>query len=112
MLDSGPKTGEKKMNMLMHLWRSKVKHQLLGNYLKEARVKKKLSQWDVAKKMGYTTPQFISNVERGISSPPLNALKMLVDLYDLSPKDLMQVISEEQERILKQNLSKLRKALG
>ncbi len=89
-----------------------VKYESLGSFLKEARVNKSLSQWDVAKKIGYSSPQFISNLERGISSPPLKLLKVLVDLYDVSPKELVQVIAEEQERILKQNMTKLKKALG
>ena len=88
-----------------------VKYPSLGTFLKEARVARNLSQWDVAKKIGYSSPQFISNLERGISSPPLKLLRVLVDLYEISPRELVQVIAEEQERILKQNLVKLRKAL-
>jgi transcriptional regulator with XRE-family HTH domain len=89
-----------------------VKHRSLGNYLKNARTKKNLSQWDVAKKLGYSSPQFISNLERGISSPPLKVLRTLVDLYSLSPKEVVEVIADEQEKILKQHLAKLRKALA
>jgi transcriptional regulator with XRE-family HTH domain len=88
-----------------------VKYKTLGAYLKNARNKSNLSQWDVAKKIGYSSPQFISNLERGISSPPLKVLKILVDLYDISPREILEVIAEEQERILKRNLIKLRKAL-
>jgi transcriptional regulator with XRE-family HTH domain len=91
---------------------STVKYQSLGIFLRDARLKKNYSQWDVAKKIGYSSPQFISNLERGISSPPLKLLRVLVDLYDMSPRELLQVITEEQERILKQNLSKLKKALS
>lgn len=83
----------------------------LGAYLKDARIKSGLSQNDVAKKLGYTSPQFISNFERGLSSPPLKNLKTLVELYDLSQDDLVSVIFQEQERVLNENIIKLRKAL-
>ena len=49
--------------------------QKLGPFLKKARSKMGLSQRDVADKLGYTSPQFISNVERGLCSPPLKKLK-------------------------------------
>ena len=39
----------------------------LGDYLKSKRENASLSQGDVAKKLKYTSPQFISNWERGIS---------------------------------------------
>lgn len=41
----------------------------LGTYLKNAREYSGRSQGTVAKELGFTSPQFISNVERGISRP-------------------------------------------
>ncbi len=49
--------------------------------LKEKRVAAGFSQRDVSDKLGYSTPQFISNWERGVSLPPLGKLKRLEDLY-------------------------------
>lgn len=40
-----------------------------------------LSQADVSNAIGYTTPQFISNWERGVSVPPVSAVRKLADLY-------------------------------
>ena len=57
-----------------------------GIYLRKLREKQKLSQGEVATAMGYKSPQFISNWERGLSSPPLKALVKLADIYDI-PKE-------------------------
>ena len=40
--------------------------QVLGDYLQSKRMKVGLSQGDVATKLGYSSPQFISNFERGL----------------------------------------------
>jgi len=61
---------------------------MLADFLKQKRVAAGLSQRDVADKLGYSTPQFISNWERGVSHPPINALKKLGELYKVSADDL------------------------
>lgn len=79
--------------------------QVLGDFLQSKRVKAGLSQGDVATKLGYSSPQFISNFERGLCAPPLNKLKMLVQLYDLAGEEVLKLMMKEHER-------HLRKALG
>lgn len=64
----------------------------IGKYLKEKRVAKGLSQGDVAKKLGYTTSQFISNWERGESNPPLNTLRKIAEVYEISPDELFDFV--------------------
>lgn len=64
---------------------------MLADFLKQKRVSAGLSQRDVADKLGYSTPQFISNWERGVSHPPINALKKLGELYKVSADDLFEV---------------------
>ncbi|MEQ1875682.1 MAG: helix-turn-helix transcriptional regulator [Bdellovibrionia bacterium] len=92
--------------------KSRTKHDNLGTFLQEARTRSNLSQWDVAKKLGYTSPQFISNLERGISSPPLKVLKVLVDMYGISSKELLDVITIEQERVMETCIRRIKKALA
>ena len=53
----------------------------MKDFLKSARIRAKLSQRDVSNKLGYTTAQFISNWERGISTPPIKDLKTLCRMY-------------------------------
>lgn len=78
---------------------------VLGDFLQSKRVKAGLSQGDVATKLGYSSPQFISNFERGLCAPPLNKLKLLVQLYGLNGDEVLKLMLKEQEK-------HLRKALG
>ena len=64
---------------------------MLADFLKEKRVAAGLSQKDVADKLGYSTPQFISNWERGVSHPPINALKKIGEMYKVSADELFEV---------------------
>ncbi|MEK6773987.1 MAG: helix-turn-helix transcriptional regulator [Bdellovibrionota bacterium] len=63
----------------------------LGKILKEKRKKIGASQAEVAKKLGYSSPQFISNWERGLSAPPVTSLRTLASLYKISPENLFQI---------------------
>jgi hypothetical protein len=75
-------------------------HQNLGRYLRSKRLATGFTQSDIADKLGYSSPQFISNFERGLCSPPLRHLKALVKLYRLNPKELIQLIISEQKSVL------------
>ena len=66
--------------------------EVLAQFLKEKRVQSGLSQKDVATKLGYSTSQFISNWERGISHPPLNTLRSLSNLYKINPDEMFDVL--------------------
>lgn len=57
--------------------------------LKSSRRGAKLSQRDVAKNLGYTSAQFVSNWERGLSSPPVETLPKLCELYKCKPMPLI-----------------------
>ena len=69
-------------------------HQEIGEELKRLRVKAGLKQKEVASKLGYSTPQFISNWERGISSPPVKSIKTLAGIYKTSPEKLFLKIQK------------------
>ncbi|OFZ31804.1 MAG: transcriptional regulator [Bdellovibrionales bacterium RIFCSPHIGHO2_01_FULL_40_29] len=64
----------------------------LAKFLKEKRTQANLSQKDVATKLGYSTSQFISNWERGISQPPIHTLRTLAQMYAVSPDQMFQVL--------------------
>ena len=72
----------------------------LGKFLRASRMAAKLSQAKVSKELGYSSPQFISNWERGISSPPLKALPKIAQLYRISPEELVNVIIDETKDVL------------
>lgn len=67
----------------------------LAQFLKENRTTSGLSQKDVATKLGYSTSQFISNWERGISQPPINTLRTLANMYKVTAEQMFNVLLEE-----------------
>jgi len=57
---------------------------VLGIILKKMREAIGLSQTEVAKMLGYTTAQFVSNWERGIINPPIATMKSLETIYKVT----------------------------
>lgn len=81
----------------------------LSSYLKEKRIESGLSQLDVAKVLGYSSPQFVSNWERGLVSPPLETIAVLVELYKVPPSEVIEYILKETKAYLEANLKPKRK---
>ncbi len=68
----------------------KYKYATEGAVLREIREAANLTQKDVSDHLGYTSPQFISNTERGICRFPVKNLKLLGKLY--GKKQILRVI--------------------
>jgi transcriptional regulator with XRE-family HTH domain len=81
-----------------------AKPKTLAAFLKQAREKAELSQRQVADELGYQSAQFISNWERGISSPPMKTLKQLGELYYVSAEDLYEIMVEDTLRRVEADL--------
>lgn len=67
----------------------------LADFLKDARVRTGFSQKEVADKLRYSSAQFVSNWERGVSSPPLKAVRKLATMYKVTEEDLFEVMLKE-----------------
>jgi transcriptional regulator with XRE-family HTH domain len=72
----------------------------LGEYLQEMRIKSDLTQREVSLELGYSSAQFISNFERGISSPPLKKLKELIRMYKMPIEKVMGLVLEGEREVL------------
>lgn len=79
-----------------------IREKIIGTFLREHRIKSGLTQGDVAKLLKYTTPQFVSNWERGVSQPPMDVLPQLSQRYGIDPDEFVRVFSLYQEEMLKQ----------
>ena len=64
----------------------------LPEFLQQSRANAGFTQKDISKKLGYTSPQFISNWERGVSQPPLNVIHKLIKLYSINRDELFDVL--------------------
>ena len=84
----------------------------LNDYLRQKRVDSGLSQLDVARELGYSSPQFVSNWERGLVSPPLETIAVLIDLYKIPASEVVGKILEETRDYLESNLGKKKKSKG
>lgn len=72
-----------------------------GNQWKTLREKAGLTQRDVSDALGYSTPQFISNVERGRCRFPVQKLPKIKKLYRLSTDQVIDLfLSEERLSLL------------
>lgn len=64
----------------------------LAGFLKEKRVSVGLTQSEVAKKLGYSSPQFVSNWERGLANPPVFVLRDLTKMYKVSADQMFDLL--------------------
>jgi transcriptional regulator with XRE-family HTH domain len=78
----------------------------MSEYLKTKRVSSGLTQGDVATKLGYTSAQFVSNWERGLSLPPIVTLKKICGLYKISQDEMYSNLVDHSVRELKMDLEK------
>lgn len=76
----------------------------LGKLLKDARQKAGFTQRDISDRLGYSSAQFISNIERGISVVPLDLLPRLIKIYKVSVRSVEEILMQGQERNLKKKL--------
>lgn len=78
----------------------------LGVFLKETRETKAMTQAAVSERLGYSSPQFISNIERGISVVPLKSLARMITLYKANPESVLKIIIESQKKLLREKLTR------
>jgi transcriptional regulator with XRE-family HTH domain len=81
----------------------------LGDFLRECRHSVNMSQEEVALKLGYSERHFISRMENGRVSLPLNKIKDIAELYRIPLHDLVDAVIEEQNRLLR---LRIKKAIG
>ena len=60
----------------------------LSKYLREKRVSVAMTQQQAGKMLGYEKSQFLSNLERGTSKPPLEVLKRMCEVYKISREEM------------------------
>ena len=88
----------------------------LGAFLKESRHKRHLSQSEVADALKYDSPQYISDWERGVSSPPMKKIAQIAHILHVNTDRIFELLLEcskqKLEADLFQQYSKVRKKMS
>lgn len=77
----------------------------LGALIREYRVKKELTQLNLAEKLGYDSTQFVSLFERGLSKVPHNVLGQLIIILGIPEKKVLDTLMKAYEVNLKFEIS-------
>lgn len=64
----------------------------LNAYLMEKRLEAKLTQGEVAYRLGLSSPQYISNIERNLCKPSLETVNQLIGMYKLDKKHVIDLL--------------------
>jgi transcriptional regulator with XRE-family HTH domain len=78
----------------------------LGFYLRQKRELVNLTQAQVAEAVGYTTAQYVSNWERGASSPPAQGLRKLVKILHIDRREILDILVAIDRTKWEQTLSR------
>ena len=77
---------------------------ILGDFLKAKREKAGLTQKQVADRLDYSTPQFISSWERAEREPPMNVIWRLASIYHISAEKIFEVMLDYRQQMIEQEL--------
>lgn len=78
---------------------------LLGDFFRKARIKAKVKQIDIAR-ASEVHPQFISNIERGVCSPPGHIIVAYAELCQISSKKIVKLILLEKRAWIEEAIIK------
>jgi len=75
-----------------------------GTFLAKKRLEAGLSQDALRRVLGYDSPQYVSNWERGLCAPPLKKLPVLTKALNIPIEDVIEMLTRETESYLRANL--------
>lgn len=78
----------------------------LADFLKNIRTTAGLTQKEVSQTLGYKSSQFVSNWERGLSSPPIGTLRKLCAIYKASEETMFTMVRDIAIRNLEEDLKR------
>lgn len=67
----------------------------IGQFLAKRRTELNITQSDLSRSLGYSSPQFVSNWERGLCSPPLQIMSQLCDSLKISKKEVTELLLKQ-----------------
>lgn len=77
---------------------------VFGEFLRTKREKMDISQKEISDLLGWGTPQFISNCERGKAMLPMQYAKKVAKRLNINPKDMEKMYLDQFKAKLKKYL--------
>lgn len=77
-----------------------------GLFIRQQRMNIGITQNELADVFGFRTPQFVSNWERGRSSPPMHTLAKLCDVLKVSKEALISKMLDDSTERFKFKINK------
>lgn len=68
----------------------------IGSFIRENRIKQGLTQNDIAKYLGLSTYQHISNIERDVVTPSLKSLNKMAKILKVDSSKLENMIIDQK----------------
>lgn len=80
----------------------------LGRFLKKKRLSVGITQGELAKRLGFSSSQFVSNIERGVAVIPPSRVNDYSALIEVEPKELSKFVSNAlNDKAVKRTTNKL-----
>ncbi|MCM2281315.1 MAG: helix-turn-helix domain-containing protein [Bdellovibrionaceae bacterium] len=73
---------------------SRTKIKGLSAFLRDKRIELNMTQLQASRALGHSSPQYISNFERGLCEPSLETAMKLCELYGIPRKQLYEIMVE------------------
>ena len=87
-------------------------HSELGQIIRDYRLKKNMTQLDLAKRLGYDSTQFVSLFERGLSKVPFNVLGQLIVILGIPERKILNMLLGAYETELKARIDEGKKNIA
>ncbi|MFN7825625.1 MAG: helix-turn-helix domain-containing protein [Pseudobdellovibrionaceae bacterium] len=81
----------------------------IGELIREYRLKANMSQKEIADKLGYTQPVFVSLIENGASKVPLQSLGELINILGIPEKKITKILVESYAERVKAEIQEGKK---
>ena len=75
-------------------------NKIVGEILRAHREKAGMTQLELARKIGYDTPQFISLFERGLSKVPVKTIGKISAILKFSEKEICKILLDEHREFV------------
>lgn len=77
---------------------------MIGKMLREKREELGITQYEVSKRLGFKSSQFVSLYERGLSPVPLNVLNKCCTMFKINKQEIIKQLVANYETELRSEL--------